>query len=252
MSGPLVLCYHAISSDWPAPLSVTPDAFERQIGSLVERGWATATFTEAVRRRPTPNTIVVTFDDAFASVKTHAAPVLAALGVKATVFAPTDYVTRQAPLAWSGLDQWAGGPHAGELAPMGWDDLCELAAIGWEIGAHSCSHPRLTSLDDGALAVELRQSRAECEAQVGTAVTSMAYPYGDLDARVMAQARLAGFQAAAALEWLPGRPDPYRYPRVGIYRGDAWPRFRLKTSRWAVSGVGSRLFAARQRVRGAV
>lgn len=244
-SRPLVLCYHAISPRWAAGLSVTPEAFERQITDLVRRGWAAATFTEAIRQPPSTKTMVITFDDAFASVKTYAQPVLSHLGVNATVFVPTDYVSRQAPLAWAGLDQWENGPDTEELTPMSWDDLGELAALGWEIGSHSRTHPQLTTLGDDALVRELHGSREECAARIGGPVSSIAYPYGDVDDRVAAHTQQAGYQAGAALEWPSAQLSIYRYPRIGVYRQDSWPRFRLKIGRWSRSPFASRLVAWR-------
>jgi peptidoglycan/xylan/chitin deacetylase (PgdA/CDA1 family) len=241
----LVLCYHAISPTWSASLSVTPDAFERQISNLVRRGWTAATFTEVVRRTPEGKTVVLTFDDAFASVKTYALPVLRQLGVKATVFAPTDYISRQAPLAWPGLEHWERSPDANELTAMTWDDLGELAELGWEIGSHSRTHPFLTSLDDDALAMELRESREECATRIGRPVTAIAYPYGDVDDRVQERTRHAGYEAAAALAWPSPKPNRYRYPRIGVYHKDSWLRFRFKVSSWSRSTYGSRLIARR-------
>lgn len=241
MSELLVLCYHAISPKWSAALSVTPDAFERQVSNLVRHGWTSATFSEVIRQRPTSRTVAFTFDDAFASVKTYALPVLAQLDAKATVFAPTDYISRQAPLAWSGLEQWEQSADADELTPMTWDDLGELAELGWEIGSHSRTHPLLTSLDDDALATELCESRAECAERIGRPVTAIAYPYGDVDDRVAAHTRHAGYAAAAALAWPSPESHRYRYPRMGVYHKDSWPRFRLKLARWSRSTDGSRL-----------
>ena len=62
--------------------------------------------------------------------------------------------------------------------------------------------------------------------------TSVAYPYGDVDARVVAAAAAAGYRAGAALpkQW-PATPyDPLEHPRVGIWHRDRRPRFALKTS----------------------
>jgi peptidoglycan/xylan/chitin deacetylase (PgdA/CDA1 family) len=241
----LVLCYHAISPTWSATLSVTPDAFERQISGLVRRGWTPATFTEAARQRPAGKTVVFTFDDAFASVKTYALPILRQLGVKATVFAPTDYISRQAPLAWPGLESWEHSSDANELTAMTWDDLGELAELGWEIGSHSKTHPLLTSLDDDALASELLESRDECAKRIGRPVTAIAYPYGDVDDRVQASTRDAGYEAAAALAWPSPAANRYSFPRIGVYHKDAGPRFRFKVARWARSTYGSRLLALR-------
>ncbi len=244
-STPLVLCYHAISPRWSAALSVTPEAFERQVTNLVRRGWTPATFTEIVRQPPSTKTMVITFDDAFASVKTYAQPVLSRLGVNATVFAPTDYVSRQAPLAWAGLDAWENTPDNEELTPMSWDDLGELAALGWEIGSHSRTHPRLTTLGDDGLVTELQGSREECAARIGGPVTSIAYPYGDVDDRVEAQAQQAGYQAGTTLEWPSAQLNRYRYPRIGVYRQDSWPRFQLKIGHWSRSPFAARLIARR-------
>jgi len=245
MSELLVLCYHAISPSWSADLSVTPDAFERQASHFVRTGWTSATFTEALHRPPASKTIVFTFDDAFASVKTYALPVLGRLGATGTVFAPSAYITAQDRLAWSGLDHWERTPAAAELTPMSWDDLGELGERGWEIGSHTRTHPMLSSLDDGALTAELSGSREECAERMGRPVTSIAYPYGDVDDRVMASTRRAGYEAAAALEWPSRRTGVLRYPRVGVYHNDSWPRFRLKVGGWSRSSYGSWLLARR-------
>ena len=191
MSELRILCYHAVSPDWSAGLAVTPEAFERQVSNFARRGWTSATFTEVVRRSPATKTVVITFDDAFASVKRYAQPVLTSLGMKGTVFAPTDYVSRGAPLAWAGLDHWEQTSDAKELTPMSWDDLRALAELGWEIGSHSRTHPVLTSLSDDVLTEELGGSRQECSERIGRPVTSLAYPYGDVDDRVEMHAQRA-------------------------------------------------------------
>ncbi len=237
----LILCYHAVSPTWSADIAVTPEAFERQIRSLRRAGWRFTGFTEALRLSHERKTVAVTFDDAFLSVKTHAMPLLGSLGVPATVFVPSDYISRGAPLAWEGLDRWQASPDAHELTPMSWDDLGELAEAGWEIGSHTRTHPHLTAVDSETLITELGHSREECAQRLGRPITSLAYPYGDVDDRVVAGARQAGYAAAAALEWPSSKSSSLRYPRVGIYQGDSWPRFRLKIAGVLRSRYGARL-----------
>lgn len=241
----LVLCYHAISPTWSAGLSVTPEAFERQISSFARTGWGSANFSDAVRGRPVGKTLVITFDDSFASVKRYALPVLDRLGFTATAFAPTDYISRQAPLAWTGLDHWVQTADAAELTPMSWDDLGELAERGWEVGSHTRTHPLLSTLSDDMLTAELEGSLQECVERMGRPISAIAYPYGDVDARVARFAQRAGYQAAAALAWPTPELNAYQVPRIGIYHKDSWPRFRLKAGRWLRSQYGSRLMALR-------
>jgi peptidoglycan/xylan/chitin deacetylase (PgdA/CDA1 family) len=242
MSDALVLCYHALSPTWEAELSVTPDSFEHQVELLLHRGWHPTTFADAVLRPRHRKTLAITFDDAFASVKRYAAPVLERHGAPATVFAPTAFMSGGAMLTWPGIDHWESTADAQELRAMSWTDLGALAELGWEIGSHTRTHPRLTSLTDGELATELAGSRAECSEAMGRDCTTIAYPFGDVDGRVADAARASGYRAGASLSSHPSRLGPERYPRVGIYHEDAGWRFALKASRGMRELRASRLW----------
>jgi peptidoglycan/xylan/chitin deacetylase (PgdA/CDA1 family) len=226
----LVLCYHAFSERWPAPLAVSPASLRAQLELLVERGYRGATFSEAVVSPSKGRTLAVTFDDAFLSVREHAEPVLSSLGLPGTVFVVTDFAESGGALSWPGIDHWHGGLHEGELGGLTWEQLRDLDRRGWEIGSHTCSHPHLTRLDDHTLSRELLASREACEHALGGRCTSLAYPYGDVDERVVAAAGAAGYVTGAALPRWAGKPSPLAFPRVGVYNSDSRRRFRLKVS----------------------
>ncbi|HEX8082717.1 MAG TPA: polysaccharide deacetylase family protein [Solirubrobacteraceae bacterium] len=254
MNDILVLCYHAVSPTWPAPLSVMPDRFRAQLRTLADRGYAGTTFTEAVAGRARGRRVAVTFDDGYLNVLTRARPILDELGWPATVFVPTDHVGSGRPMSWPGIDHWLGTEHEPELLPLDWDQLRELQGAGWEIGGHTRSHPHLTTLDDDTLAAELTVSKAVVERELGHCA-SIAYPYGDVDPRVVAAAREAGYRTGAGLP--AGRlvRSALAWPRIGIYHGDD-RRFRQKASRVArglqSSPVGSAVRSVAQwRGRGA-
>jgi peptidoglycan/xylan/chitin deacetylase (PgdA/CDA1 family) len=236
MSEVLVLCYHAVSPSWTAELSVTPDAFAAQMRKLVDRGWRGATFHEAVHSPPARRTLAVTFDDAFLSVLERAYPILAELGLPATVFVPTAFADRRQRLRWDGINRWSQSPDAHELECMTWDDLRVLVEAGWEIGSHTRTHPRLTRLSDDQLSAELETSREDCSTHLGAACVSLAYPYGDVDRRVAERARQIGYACGAGLSSSLAPLGALRWPRVGVYHGDSPQRFALKISsftRWA-------------------
>ncbi len=228
MTEVLVLCYHAVSPSWTAALSVTPDALERQLTFLVRRGWRCTTFTDAVLGPPAKRTLAVTFDDAFRSVRELAEPILSALGIPGTVFAPTAFMSHHQQLNWEGIDHWQQKPTAHELTCMDWDDLAELADRGWEIGSHTRTHPHLTRLDEPTLRHELEGSLQECRDRLGRPCRSIAYPYGEVDTRVSRRAREAGYVAGATLPVGQRGHGPFRWPRVGIYHADDDHRFGLK------------------------
>jgi peptidoglycan/xylan/chitin deacetylase (PgdA/CDA1 family) len=221
-----VLCYHAVSERWPAALSVTPSALEAQLAALSRRGPG-VTFAQAASGS---GAFAMTFDDAYRSVIDLAFPRMAALGVAGTVFVPTAWTGGEDPMVWPGVDHWAQGEHRDELLPMTWEQLAELADAGWEIGSHTRSHPRLTTIDDARLAAELRDSRTEIEDRLGRPCRTIAYPYGDVDARVADAAREAGYTAGCSLPraWAGRNADPLLVPRIGVYNEDGRLRFAIK------------------------
>lgn len=223
----IILCYHAVSDAWPSPTAVTPADLRAQLALLRRRGYRGVTFSEAVRGRGRERVVAVTFDDAHRSVHAHAAPALAALGWPGTVFVPTALVGGREPMAWTGNEPWVE-LWADELACMGWAELAELAAGGWEIGSHTRTHPALPELSAADLEDELRGSREEIEARLGVRCPSVAYPYGRVDGRVVAAAREAGYETGAAtLDGVPGGGDLARR-RIVVGRGDT-RRFRWKS-----------------------
>jgi peptidoglycan/xylan/chitin deacetylase (PgdA/CDA1 family) len=173
----------------------------------------------------------VTFDDGFRSVFEQGFDVLSELGVPATVFVVTDFVGGRAPMSWDGIGHWVGGQDEAELVAMSWDELRQLSANGWEIGSHTCTHRRLTRSDDETLADELRSSRDRCEELLGRPCRSLAYPFGDVDDRVIDAVREAGFAAACTLPDRWHRPMPLAWPRVGAWQTDGRIRSRIKVSR---------------------
>jgi peptidoglycan/xylan/chitin deacetylase (PgdA/CDA1 family) len=226
----LVLCYHAVSPSWPAELSVTPDALERQLAVLAHRGYRGARFTDALSTRRDGRVVSITFDDGYRSVLEIAKPILDRHGYPGTLFVPTDWPDAGRAMRWKGIDSWLGTPHEPELDCLTWPQLRELADAGWEIGSHTCSHPRLTDLDEDALARELRSSKAHIEAELGRPCTSLAYPYGIANARALDATREAGYAWAGTIPRVLSSPSPLMWPRAPIYHDDDLRRFGAKVS----------------------
>jgi peptidoglycan/xylan/chitin deacetylase (PgdA/CDA1 family) len=230
----VVLCYHGISATWPDATAVSPEHFQAQVEAFLRRGYLPVTFSRATADRAGGPTFAVTFDDAATSVGRFAAPILRELGVPGTVFVPTDFPDSGRPMSWSGIDRWLGGPHEGELESMGWDELSELHASGWEIGSHTCSHPRLETVDDATLARELSESKRICEERLGAPCSTFAYPYGFTDERVERAVGEAGYELAATVPTTAAACAPLAWPRVGVYRGDGARRIRLRVEKRAL------------------
>jgi peptidoglycan/xylan/chitin deacetylase (PgdA/CDA1 family) len=90
------------------------------------------------------------------------------------------------------------------------DALRTLVAAGFELGFHTRDHESLELLSGDELAAALRDGRERLEAIAGHALTTIAYPFGNADARVAQAARDAGFTAGYTLAPAPlnARDDP--------------------------------------------
>lgn len=99
------------------------------------------------------------------------------------------------------------------------DMVRTMSREGITIGAHTVSHPILTSLEDERARFEIEESKRQLEAITGEPVRFFAYPNGkagmDFDERHVAMAREAGFDAAftTAVGAATSGDDQFRIPR---------------------------------------
>lgn len=238
MTRVIALGYHGVSARWPSSLAVDPEQLRRQISYLLERGHRPVTVTEAARLGARERLVVITFDDALASVYRLAFPILQELGAVATVYAPSEPILSGQPMAWPEVRDHLATEHAAELDGMTVEELREVASAGWEVGSHTCTHPWLPTLDADRLRDELVRSRADLQAALGLPCTSLAYPFGAHDDRVVAATQAAGYETAVTLPhrlrpWPPAGADideRLRLARIGIYLADDMTRFRVKVA----------------------
>jgi peptidoglycan/xylan/chitin deacetylase (PgdA/CDA1 family) len=99
-----------------------------------------------------------------------------------------------------------------------WDQVRELDRAGLVIASHTLTHPWLPDLSEEELWCELCASKQKLEAEVGHAVTAVAYPYGAFNERVKRVACECGYTAAYSTA--PGRrivdDDPLAIKRVTV------------------------------------
>jgi peptidoglycan/xylan/chitin deacetylase (PgdA/CDA1 family) len=96
--------------------------------------------------------------------------------------------------------------------------VADLVHHGWEVDAHTFTHPDLTTLGPSALHHEVAGSRRWLQRRFGVPVWFFAYPAGRYDAAVEAAVRRAGFEGATTTRPGIGAPDddPYQLPRLRV------------------------------------
>jgi peptidoglycan/xylan/chitin deacetylase (PgdA/CDA1 family) len=119
------------------------------------------------------------------------------------------------------------------------EELRELAASGFEIGAHTVTHPDLSRLGFDECLREMRESRDELERALGVKVRTFAYPSCHYNQAAIEAARAAGFVAAVTCQGL-GSWKRYELRRSLVSGKDGTASFLVK-----LTGSYERLSASR-------
>jgi peptidoglycan/xylan/chitin deacetylase (PgdA/CDA1 family) len=105
-------------------------------------------------------------------------------------------------------------------------ELRDLAGAGWELGAHTMTHPDMSALDYDACLREIEDSRLELERIAGAGVETFAYPFGRYGPEALAAARDSAVTAAVTTG--SGSWDRYEMTRAMIGALDPLPVILLK------------------------
>jgi GT2 family glycosyltransferase/peptidoglycan/xylan/chitin deacetylase (PgdA/CDA1 family) len=219
---PVVLAYHAVEKlDDPVigEWCVTSEQLELHVDALADAGFTFVGLSDLLAQfhggaAIPPRSVLLTFDDAYASLLDGALPVTAPRGIPAVVFVVGEQV--------GGCNQWDVERGAVQLPLLDADQLRELVAHGWSLGVHSGTHAHLTQQDTAGLERELDRPLRDLRAMGLPVEPVVAYPYGEHDVSVRSATRRAGYTAAFALE---GRRPPRS--RRGRF---AWPRIEVRRS----------------------
>jgi peptidoglycan/xylan/chitin deacetylase (PgdA/CDA1 family) len=206
-----ILMYHSVSGEGDA-LTVTPQELDGQLDYLQSAGFNTVTLRDVIDaqdgngklpRRP----VVLTFDDGYVDAKTEVLPRLVQRGQKATFFVISGFCAQDASAR---ITQW-------KKQFLTWGELRALNDAGMEIGSHTISHRKLSTLTKDEVRAEVRDSRAALERYVGMRIEFFAYPYNDQSKWVRRAVEKAGYRGAVV--GAQGNSDAFTLQRLTMHRG---------------------------------
>jgi peptidoglycan/xylan/chitin deacetylase (PgdA/CDA1 family) len=173
-----ILMYHHIR-DFNEPtdaigtnLSVGLADFTAQMDYIKSRGYNTATFADIQNGTLPEKPVILSFDDGYENFYQSAYPILKERGMKSVSYIITGKM---------------GGDYMTET------QIKELSDGGFEIGAHTISHPDLSTATTARAAKEITESKATLEAIIGKKVISFCYPSGKYSQAVEDEVRNAGY-----------------------------------------------------------
>ncbi len=259
--------YHSVSRGRPDPweLCVDPDLFAEQLELLRDRFHVVSLgeLCDALtRNEPLQRAVVLTFDDGYRDNLLVAKPLLERHGLPATVFVATGFVGSGRDFWWDELEAVcaAGGlesrPLWEELRSLPHEERCERLDALWAstgaekpqpsltlergelerladgglvgLGAHTVTHPHLSSLPGPQQRQEIEGSAAYLAELVGTPLREFTYPHGDFSPETVALVEAAGFEISCTTRAAPvtRRTKRFEVPRLQVvnWDGDALER----------------------------
>ncbi len=192
-----VLMYHRITQNthgsWHA---VKEDNFRQQLQLIDKLNFTPITFLDyqlyldeklSLPKKP----IILTFDDGHLDTFEIAMPILREFGMRAVI-----YPIGNRNLRYAIWDQ----KHESDKCPLMTNEQILLAREeGFEIGAHSLTHPKFSNLCKEELQEEILGSKMSLENLLGEKVLSFAYPYGLVDQRAHSIVQNSGYKFACGV-----------------------------------------------------
>jgi peptidoglycan/xylan/chitin deacetylase (PgdA/CDA1 family) len=198
-----ILYYHSIGKEDGNELRIPPEEYEAQLQFLHQNGYQSITIHELYRhfyegyelpKKP----FVMTFDDGYADNYSNAFRIAKKYGFLGTVFMVTD---------------WING-----IGYLSNEQLLEMSREGWQIEAHTMSHPKLNEIPLEQLERELSGSKSQLEAVLNRPVKYLAYPYGNYSEEVIKVAKMVGYAMGFTTErgWAK-KAEAYKIQRIYCY-----------------------------------
>ena len=225
-----ILTYHSVD-ETGSVISIGERSFRRHAAWLAEGHVRVVPLEEITSVPRNEDAVAITFDDGLASFGRVAAPVLLEYGLPVTLFVVTDAVGSSN--VWRGRQD----PDTPVQPLLDWEQLGALQEAGVALGAHTCTHPRLTTLGGDALEREIVASKQRLARELAVDANTFAYPYCAVSPAARDDvARTFHFGCTTRLAALASEEDPAMLPRLDSYylrspdSLEAWGsrRFRMR------------------------
>ncbi len=218
-----ILLYHRFGPTVADGMTITTPVFEAQMKYLHDNNYKVIPLRQLVDHyrgkapAPGPKSVVIVEDDAHKSVYSDMLPIIKKYHYPVTVFAYPSAISN--------------AKYA-----MTWDQMRDLTKSGlFDVQSHTYWHPNFKKerkkLSKAALEVlvmtQLKKSKTRLEAELGTKVDMLAWPFGIYDDYLIAKATEAGYGSTFTIErrHATASDSVFKLPRYLLVNADSGKAF---------------------------
>jgi peptidoglycan/xylan/chitin deacetylase (PgdA/CDA1 family) len=227
--GTPILMYHAFGKPGEsASRYVLPvQRFERQMAWLKRLRYNVLSLEDYLHYRdedrlPPVRSVVITADDGYVDNYSIAYPILKRYGFPATIFLVSGNV--------GDVNRWdEQGLLLRDRALMSWTEIKEMLRGGVTFGAHTRTHPMLTTVSPDRAHAEIDGSRAELAQALDRPIQLFSYPHGKYDATARSIVEQVGYLGACSTRAGMNSPATSKFElrRTEVRGTDSLVRFAL-------------------------
>ena len=223
----IILTYHSVHPTYWN--SVTPENFEKQLQYLLSNFTVISIYQLIDMlnndRKPSVNSIVLTFDDGYADNYEYAYKILRIYNCPATIFVCTGFVDGSIDIT-KYSDSYKG------LKALNWAQIKEMSDDGITFGAHTHSHVKLTAVPPQTAEKEILLSKEMLQNAAGKPVDIFAYPWGLFNHTTVNILKDNGFIAACSTRCSTKnrKRNLFALRRVDVDATDSLKEFQLKVN----------------------
>ncbi len=186
-----ILMYHSCKENYPSEnssLYVTPEAFEKQISTLINKGYTFVNYYQVLDYMNGVGTlpakpIILTFDDGYLDNYVNVYPILQKYNAKATIFVIT-----------SAINDEDIEYDESKIQYMTWKQAIEMQNSGLvNIESHTHNHLNLMNLSKSEIDEQLVLAKKTIKAKMGKDTFIISLPYGAGDAKILQQCKNNGY-----------------------------------------------------------
>jgi len=212
-----ILMYHSVElmpkSTIMRSLHVSPKSFNFQMWLLSLLGYQALSLKKLkpyLDGEKRGKVVGVTFDDGYLNNLINAAPVLLKYNFSATCYLVSERI--------GSSNTWDLDKGITQRSLMNNREVFEWLNLGMDIGAHTKTHPDLTSISEIKAKLEISDCKSQLERVFKVPVTDFCYPFGKFNEIVCRMVKDSGYLSATSMQRGRVNSNSKRYslPRIPI------------------------------------
>jgi|GEM_PF-1213416 len=195
-----IVALHGIEPQQQGRYELSTSDFEQLCKVIVSYGYKTITFMDLLdyiegKKMLPEKPVIITSDDGYQNIYTHAYPILKKYGLKMTVFLATGLIAaEEGQRRMNEFD--FDVPEVPRRPMLIWPEVIEMAENGLEFQSHGVTHRRIGEIPLEDAYFEITRSKADIEENLLNTCLFISWPHNSYSDEVLAMLPGAGYSAA--------------------------------------------------------